>query len=82
MNDTIHGSADSRDYLFDDEVPSDLKRNEKEFTDSVSLSNVASGDNKIKENKKDNSDSQVSVKDNQVYVKDNQVSLKDMMQDL
>jgi hypothetical protein len=39
------------------------------------LSNVASGDNKVKEDKKDNSDSQTSVKDNQV-------SLKDMMQDL
>ena len=75
MNDMLHGSADSRDYLFDDDVPSDLKWDEKEFTDSVSLSNVASGDNEVKEDKKDISDSQASVKDNQV-------SLKDMMQDL
>jgi hypothetical protein len=25
MNDTLHGAADSWDYLFEDEVPSDLK---------------------------------------------------------
>jgi len=39
------------------------------------LNNVATGDNEVKEDKKDNSDNQASVKNNQV-------SIKDMMQDL
>ena len=75
MNDTLHGAADSWDYLFEDEVPSDLKWEQKEFTDSVSLSNISQDNNQIKENTWDDSNIQTSVKDNQV-------SLKDMMIDL
>jgi hypothetical protein len=75
MNDTLHGAADSWDYLFEDEVPSDLKWEQKEFTDSVSLSNISKDNNQVKENTWDDSDIQTSVKNNQV-------SLKDMMIDL
>lgn len=37
MNDHTHGAANTWDYLFDDEVPDNLKWEEKEFSDSVSL---------------------------------------------
>lgn len=73
MNDIIHGAANSWDYLFEDEVPSDLKWEEKEFTDSVSLSNISQDNSQAKEN---------TENDFQASVKDNQVSLKDMMADL
>ena len=75
MNDSIHWAADSRDYLFEDEIPSDLKWEEREYTDSVSLSNMWTDSNQSIENTGNNSNDQASVKDNQV-------SLKDMMLDL
>ena len=75
LNDTIHGSADSRDYLFEDEVPDEIKLEEKDFTGSVSLRNLSTDNNKITNNNVWNSGEQTSVKNNQV-------SLKDMMEDL
>ena len=75
LNDTIHGSADSWDYLFNDEVPEEIKWNEIKTTNSVSLSDITIDNNQITENTGNNTDSQISIKDNQV-------SLKDMMADL
>ena len=37
MNDHVHWAPSTWDYLFDDEIPDNLKWEEKEFTDSVSL---------------------------------------------
>ena len=75
MNDTIHWSADSWDYLFADDVPADIKWEEKKTTNSVSLSGL---------NVEWNSEATDTweVIENQAPVKDNQVSLKDMMADL
>ena len=58
LNDTIHWSADSRDYLFDDEVPDSIKWDNSNHIDSVSLANKW-------DNTEDNS---WSVKDNQVSI--------------
>ena len=74
LNDTLHGSADSWDYLFEDEVPSDLKWEEKDSTNSVSLIDITPNDNQEGKNTINNSD--------QISLKDNQVSLQDMMVDL
>lgn len=74
LNDTIHGSADSRDYLFDDEVPEEIKLEEKDFTGSVSLSNLTDNNNQVKNN--------TWYADDKTSIKNNQVSLKDMMEDL
>ena len=76
MNDTIHGSADSWDYLFDDEVPTEIKWDEIKTTDSVSLSNLTSSGNNQTTNSTWNNIN------NETSVKNNQVSLKDMMVDL
>lgn len=78
LNDTLHWSADSWDYLFEDEVPSDLKWEEKVFTDSVSLSNTTPDTNQPK----GNTGNIENNSDNETTVKDNQVSLKDMIVDL
>ena len=56
LNDDIHGSANSLDYLFDKEIPNSIKWEESTtYTDSVSLWN------KKEDNKGDS-----SIKDNQV----------------
>ena len=72
MNDTLHWSADSWDYLFEDEIPTDIKWEENKTVDSISLSNL---------NQKENTKTGDSIHD-QTSVKNNQVSLKDMMTDL
>ena len=76
MNDPIHGSSDSWDYLFDDEVPSELKWEEKPFTDSVSLKDLTPPE------KKQTSNDTWNNANDQWWVKNNQVSLKDIMNDL
>ncbi len=74
MNDHVHGAPSSWDYLFEDEVPNDLKWDENEFTDSVSLG--------------DFSDSEEwesitgEVIDNYKWIKDNQISLGEIISDL
>ena len=75
MNGPLHGSADSWDYLFDDEVPGDLKWEEKKYTNTVSLSGLAIPESKTTGNNTNKTDNQVSLKDNQV-------SLEDIMKDL
>ena len=75
LNDTIHGSAGSWDYLFDEEVPDPIKWDEwtKEpvYTDSVSLSN----------NWKNNDQHKITD-ENTWDIKDNQVSIENIMSDL
>lgn len=75
LNDTIHWSAGSWDYLFDEEVPDSIKWDEwaKEpvYTDSVSLSN----------NWKDNNQ-HGSVNENSWDIKNNQISIENIMSDL
>ena len=68
MNDKIHWSSDSWDYLFDDEIPNDLL--DDDSVDSVSL-----GDFKQNENWDEDAHYSNSVKDNQV-------SLNDVMNEL
>lgn len=69
MNDNIHGAADSFDYLFDDEIPSDLKW--EEYVKSVSLSGFS-----------DNANETLDTNTNSDSIKDNQVSIDDIMSDL
>jgi len=70
LNDSVHGAADSFEYLFDKDVPDTVKWNDNpNYKDSVSLG----------WNKKDNlwNDSI-----NQWDVKDNQVAIENIMSDL
>ena len=73
MNDHTHGASNYRDYLFEDDVPDELKWEEKEFKDSVSLSDLT--DNQ-------QSDFDNTEKNNFDDVKDNQISLDDIISDL
>ena len=70
LNDTIHGAADSRDYLFDFEIPDSIKwnhwTNDPVYTDSVSLSNNWENNNQHES----------------WNIKDNQISLENIMSDL
>ena len=70
LNDTTHGSASSRDYLFDDEVPSLVKAGDA--TDSVSLANI-DWNSKTTE--------WIIVNDKS-WSKNNQVSFDEIMSDL
>lgn len=74
LNDTIHGAADSWDYLFDDEVPDSIKRND-DSTGTASLWDWSSGEDTQTGKTIDN-------KSNDDTIKDNQVSLEDIMNDL
>jgi len=66
MNDKIHWAPNSRDYIFDNEVPDDLKWEEPQFTDSVSLGDPSwyNDENDIN------------------WTKDNQVSFNDIINEL
>ena len=68
MNDKIHWASSSWDYLFNDEVPDDLKWDDEKITGSVSL-----GDLVATNTKEWNIDSSV---------KDNQISLNDIINEL
>ena len=70
MNDHAHGASNTRDYLFEDEVPEELKWEEKEIKDSISLGDLINNQE---------SDHNNTYKDN---VKDNQISFEDIMSDL
>ena len=69
MNDKIHWAPDSRDYLFDDEVPNGLKWENEKITWSVSLWDLTN-DESSNSNTEDNS------------IKDNQISLDDIVSEL
>lgn len=76
MNDDIHWSSSSWDYLFDDEIPDDLKWDEKKTTGSVSiwdLSEESSANTSEIWNENDN---------NSEWLKNNQLSIEDIMSDL
>lgn len=77
MNDKTHGAPSSRDYLFNEEIPNDLKWDEKEYVDSVSI-----GDLMNNENSNDIKQTWTVNDNNSVWVKDNQVSMDDIMTDL
>lgn len=74
MNDYVHGASSSWDYLFEDEVPNDLKWDEEEFVDSVSLGDLVNSDEweSISE----------EIIDNNGWIKDNQVSIGEIISDL
>ena len=76
MNDNLHWSSSSWDYLFEEDVPSEVKW-EKEFTDSVSLWDLISNDPEY--NDKEWSDNEWNSSNS---VKNNQVSLSDIMSEL
>ena len=88
MNDNIHWAADSWDYLFEDEVPSDLKWEEKKTSGSVSIWDLIRESEDQYSYNDDNSDSKNNVNpdsmenNNSDSVKDNQVSIDDIMSDL
>ena len=75
MNDTIHWASNSWDYLFDDEIPNDLKWEEKIDEWSVYIWDNfenKNNDNQLWNGKEYENDS----------LKDNQVSIGDIMSDL
>ncbi len=74
MNDHIHGAPNSWDYLFENEVPDDLKWDEKEFTDSVSLWDLIDSQESESFTGKDI--------DNYEWTKNNQISLDEIISDL
>ena len=80
MNDNIHWSSSSRDYLFDSETPDELKWDEKEFTNWVSLEDM------INKNNDETQDNYNQTQDNKEYesnsIKNNQVSIDNIMSDL
>ncbi len=73
MNDKIHWASSSWDYLFNDEVPDDLKWDDEKATGSVSLGDLL-------DNEDLNSDEDGWNMDNSV--KDNQISLDDIISEL
>lgn len=77
MNDKIHGAPSSWDYLFNDEIPDDLKWDEKEYVDSVSIGDL------MENEELDNIKQEWTTWENySVWIKDNQVSMDDIMDDL
>ena len=66
MNDKIHGAPSSWNYLFDNEIPDDLKWNEIEFVDYAPL---------------EDSDWNL-YQNNTGWIKDNQISFDDVINDL
>ena len=82
LNDNIHGAADSWDYLFDDEVPSQIKWEDNKATNSASLADLA-WDKTNQQNEENNDNIKTEqTKDNSSSTKDNQVSLEEIMNDL
>ena len=76
MNEDTHWASSSWDYLFDDEIPNDLKWDDKIYTDSVSIWDLINKENQ------DNSVSSREWNNNWNTIKDNQVSINDIMSDL
>lgn len=76
MNDNIHWSSSSWDYLFDDEIPDNLKWNDEKKSGSVSIWDLPEGS--------DTENSQIwdEENDNSEWVKNNQISIEDIMSDL
>ena len=85
LNDTIHGAADSWDYLFDDEIPTTLKW-EDTPTNSVSLANLSwewSNQWWAESTWASNIDTESNLQKNESdSIKDNQISLDDIMNNL
>ena len=75
MNDNIHGSYSSWDYLFDDKIPDELEWDEQDFAESVSLWDLL-----IEQEWQ--SSSEEFDQDNTELIKDNQVSLDDIASEL
>ncbi len=73
MNDHLHWAPSSWDYLFDDEVPNDLKWQD-EFTDSVSIGDLIGSQEWESFTGK--------IIDISGWIKDNQVSLNEIISDL
>lgn len=77
MNDNIHWASSSWDYLFDEEIPSDLRWDDEKITGSVSIWDLIE-----KQNNSDYYQSWEVKTDNFGDVKENQISMDDIMSDL
>ncbi len=75
MNDHVHWAPSTWDYLFDDEIPDNLKWEEKEFTDSVSLGDFVNSQEWESLNEE-------IVNQNTEQIKDNQISISEIISDL
>lgn len=76
MNENIHGASNYWDYLFEDEIPNDLKWDEVEISESVSLKDL------IDDNNSDEISESWNNSQNSDFVKKNQVSIENIMSDL
>ncbi len=77
LNDNVHWASNSWDYLFDDEVPNDIKWEDKHFSDWVSIWDLM--------NQYENEDINVNSGndvDEKNDIKDNQITIDEMMTDL
>ena len=76
MNDNIHWASSSWDYLFDDEIPNDLKWDDEKNEGSVSIWDL------FNESNNGNSQSWYRQEYDSEWVKNNQISIEDIMSDL
>lgn len=91
LNDAVHGTTVSLDYLFKDEVPDSVKNETESWQWSVSLADVTNnqGIKQENENPQENENTQVinnvqeneSVQENE-NVKDNQITIDEIIQEL
>lgn len=79
LNDTVHGTTVSLDYLSNKEVPDSIKDNTKDWQWSVSLADINNnqGTKQGNENMQENNNAQEN--DN---VKDNQITIDEIIQEL
>lgn len=75
MNDSIHWSSSSWDYLFEDEIPDNIKWDEEKNEDSVSIWELF-------EESDDNSNMWYEENNSSDSIKTNQISIEEIMADL
>lgn len=79
LNDTVHGTTVSLDYLFKDEVPDSVKDWKKSWQWTVSLADATKNKDSKQGNENVQKDNNTQVNEN---VKDNQVSIDEIIHEL
>jgi len=79
LNDTVHGTTRSLDYLFKDEVPDSVKNDTKNWQWSASLADATNNQDTKQEN--ENTQEIDNTKENE-NIKDNQITIDEIIQEL
>lgn len=83
MNEKIHWSSSSWDYLFNDEIPNELKWEEETFSNSVSIWDLIKEQNQNESiNTWESNNNEPNKSNSDLDIKDNQISVNDIMDDL